>query len=122
MADGSNDICQRIHVVILYLPVGGNVTRGRFRPKNTQESPPWRRHLHGNDNLNLEIHEGSAFLLACGLITKEHKQKSSRGHVTLRGTYIIISCCEANVSTLWFHAGWGYNNCLELLACIIRPL
>lgn len=57
----------------------------------------------------------------CVLINMKHNQKSSRGHVTLRGTY-IISCGEANVSAPRFHAGWGYNNCLELFAGIIRPL
>lgn len=43
--------------------------------------------------------------------------ESSSGHETY-----IISCCEVSVSTLRLHAGWGYNNCLELVAGIIRPL
>lgn len=80
--------------------------------------------MHRNDNFNLEIlslHLSSEFPLAYGFINTKHKQKSSRGHVTQCGTY-IISCYEANVSTLWFHGGWGYNNCLELFAGIIRPL
>lgn len=77
--------------------------------------------MHQN-NSELEIlHLSRALPPVCGLINMKHKQKSSCGHVTLCGTY-IISCYEVNVSTLWFHGGWGYNNCLELFAGIIRPL
>lgn len=34
----------------------------------------------------------------------------------------IISCYEVNVSALWCHVGWGYNNCYVLFADIIGPL
>lgn len=72
--------------------------------------------MYQNDN-SVQETLSSLFLLGYKSINMKHKQKPSCGHVT-----DIISCYGVYVSTLRFHAGWGYNNCLELFAGIIRPL